>query len=219
MTLLLALAAVYAALMALRYGRRGILVVAPGRVRSVSTPGGEPRTEPQRAAGASLEALGFHRLGTRVEDGPWRGLALRSLALADGGAVFADAFEEGPRPGEPARVQLLSTFPDGAALLTANHARVRRAGARGEVSGLPGAGLVELLAAHHAALGRLTPRHGPALPATDLAARDAAARAWYRGPGGAELRGRFAVYLVNSLFAVAVLAWCVASLVRARVAP
>jgi hypothetical protein len=66
---------------------------------------------------------------------------------------------------------------------------------------------------------RLSAVHGSPLPALDLPARDAAARTWYRGVGGTELRGRFAAYLGNALFAAAVLAFCVVSLARSRSTP
>ncbi len=220
MTVLLALAGFYAAMMVLRYGRRGLLAVVPGLVSSRSTPAGPPPTDAQRAASDLLLPLGFRRLGSRVEDGPLRGLGLRSEAFAEeGGTAFADAFEMGPRPGEVARVQLLTTFPDGAAVLTANHARAPRSGARGEVTGLPGAALDQVLAVHARAVSRQARSHGAPDPARDLAARDAAARAWYGGLGGSELRRRFAIYLVNTLVALGILAYCVASLARSRAAP
>lgn len=220
MTILLALAGFYAAMMILRYGRRGLLAVAPSLVSSRSTPEGPPATEAQRAAAAVLLPLGFRRLGTRVEDGPLRGLELRSESFAGAdGVAFADAFEVGPRPGDVARVQLLTTFPDGACVLTANHGREARSGRGGEVSGLPGVALDQVLEMHRRAVARLSRVHGTPLPALDLAGRDGAARAWYRGIGGQELRRRFVVYLANTAFAAAVLAYCVASLVRSRTIP
>ena len=220
MTILLALAGFYAAMMILRYGRRGLLALAPTLVSSRSTTGGPLPTEAQRAAAEVLLPLGFQRLGSRVEDGPLRGLMLRSDSFGQpGGAVFADVFEMGPRPGDVARVQLLSTFPDGAAALTANHDRAARAGRRGEVAGLPGASLDQVLEIHRRTVTRLSSVHGPALPSRDLPGRDAAARAWYRGIGGQEIRSRFAVYLGNTLVAAAILAYCLASLVRSRSAP
>lgn len=220
MTVLLALAGFYAAMMILRYGRRGVLAVAPSLVSSRSTPQGPLPTEAQRAAATVLLPLGFRRLGSRVEDGPLRGLALRSECFAAADEVgYADVFEVGPRPGDVARVQFLSTFPDGAAVLTANHARGARSGRAGEVAGLPGIALDQVLEIHRRTVVRLSGAHGPPLPARDLPGRDAAARAWYRGVGGQELRSRFAIYLANTAFAAAVLAYCIASLVRSRVAP
>jgi hypothetical protein len=219
-TILLALAGFYAAMMMVRYGRRGVLAVAPSLVSSRSTPDGAAPTEAQRSAAAALLPLGFARLGSHVEEGPLRGLGLRSETFADAdGLVFADVFELAPRPGDVARVQLLSTFPDGAAALTANHPRAARSGRLGEVSGLPGVALAQVLEIHRRAVARLASAHGSPLPASDLAGRDAAARAWYRGIGGQEIRRRFAVYLGNTLFAAAVLAFCVTSIVRSRPAP
>jgi len=219
-TILLALAGFYAAMMILRYGRRGVLAVAPSLVSSRSTTGGPLPTDAQRAAAEVLLPLGFRRLGSRIEDGPLRGLMLRSEAFAEtDGVVFADVFELAPRTGDVARVQFLSTFPDGAAALTANHARSTRSGRRGEVAGLPGIALHQVLEIHRRAVARLAEVHGPALPAGDLPGRDAAGRTWYRGIGGQELRSRFAVYLGNTFVALAVLAYCLASLVRSRSAP
>jgi hypothetical protein len=219
-TILLALAAFYSAMMLVRYGRRGVLAVAPSLVRSRSTSAGPIPTEAQQAAALELEALGFRRIGSRVEEGPFRGLGLRSESFADpGSAVFADVFQLGPRPGALARIQVLSTFPDGAAVLTANHARARQSGRWGEVEGLPGAAPGQVVEVHRRTVARLEGVHGAPLPAADLAGRDAAARNWYRRAGGAEIRRRFAVYLGNSLVAAAILAFSVAALVRTRAAP
>jgi hypothetical protein len=219
-TILLALAGFYATMMIFRYGRRGLLAIAPSSVSSRSTPDRGSPTEAQRAAAEVLLPLGFVRLGSHLEEGPLRGLGLRSETFADAeGQVFADVFELAPRPGDVARVQLLSTFPDGAAALTANHPRVARSGRRGEVSGQPGVALAQVLEIHRRAVARLSGTHGPPLPARDLPGRDAAARTWYRGIGGQELRRRFAVYLGNALFAAGILAFCVTSIVRSRPAP
>jgi hypothetical protein len=219
-TILLALAGFYAAMMIVRYGRRGVLAVAPSLVSSRSRPDGASPTEAQRAAAAVLRSLGFRRLGSHVEEGPLRGLGLRSETFVDAdGLVFADVFEAAPRAGEVARVQLLSTFPDGAAALTANHPRAARTGGRGEVNGLPGTALAQVLEIHRRTVDRLARAHGQALPARDLPGRDAAAHAWYRGVGGQELRRRFAVYLGNTLFAAGILAFCITAIVRSRSAP
>ena len=215
MTLLLALAGVYAAMMLVRYGRRGVLAVAPGLASSRALEPAPAPTDAQRAAAGELETLGFRRIGSRTEEGPLGGLGLRSEAWADAArAAYADVFEHGPRPGAPARVQLLTTFGDGAAVLTANHGRRPRSGPGGEVEGLPGAPLAEVAAAHARSVARLAAVHGAPVPAGDLAARAAAARAWYRGAGGAELRSRFGVYLANALFAAAVLAFCLVTIYR-----
>jgi hypothetical protein len=219
-TILLALAGFYAAMMLVRYGRRGLLAIAPSLVTSRSTAGGPIPTEAQRRASEVLLPLGFRRLGGHLEDGPFRGLGLRSETFADAdGLVFADAFELAPRPGDVARVQFLSTFPDGAAALTANHGRAPRSGRRGEVSGVPGAALEQVLEIHRRAVARLARAHGKPLPAVDLPGRDAATRRFYRGIGGQEIRARFAVYLGNTLVAAGILAFCIVSLVRSYPAP
>ena len=220
MTILLALAAFYAAMMLLRYGRRGVLVLAPSLVRSRSTSGGPLPTEAQAAAATELEALGFRRIGSRVEEGPLRGLGLRSESFVDPArSAFADVFEHGPRSGAPARLQMLSVFPDGAAVLTANHGRAPQSGRWGEVTGLRAAALGQVAEVHRRTVLRLESAHGASLPATDLAGRDAAARNWYRRAGGWEIRRRFAIYLGNSVFAAAILAFSIAALVRTRAAP
>jgi len=219
-TILLALAAFYSAMMLLRYGRRGVLVLAPSLIRSRSTSGGPLPTEAQRAAAFELEALGFRRIGSRVEEGPLRGLGLRSESFVDPArSAFADVFEHGPRSGAPARLQMLSVFPDGAAVLTANHGRAPQSGRWGEVTGLPAAALGQVAEVHRRTVLRLESAHGASLPATDLAGRDAAARNWYRRAGGWEIRRRFAIYLGNSVFAAAILAFSIAALVRTRAAP
>lgn len=218
MTVLLALAGFYAAMMLVRYGRRGILAVAPTLVRSRPAPAGQAPTEAQRKAGEVLAPLGFVPHGHRDEEGPLGGLGLRSASWADGQAVFADLFEQGPRPGDLARVQLLTTFPDGAAALTANHTRATRAGREGEVSGLPGAALEQVVEIHRRTVARLSVAHGTPLPARDRAGRDAAARTWYRGIGGEELRARFAVYLANALVAAGILTFCIVAIWRSRAA-
>jgi hypothetical protein len=217
-TILLALAGFYAAMMLVRYGRRGILAVAPTLVRSRPVPEGQAPTEPQRKAGEVLAPLGFVPHGPRDEEGPLGGLGLRSASWADGDAVFADLFEQGPRPGDLARVQLLTTFPDGAAALTANHVRKARTGPGGEVSGLPGAALDQVVEIHRRTVARLAVAHGNPLPARDRAGRDAAARTWYSGIGGEELRARFAVYLANALVAAGILGFCVVAIWRSRAA-
>ncbi len=218
MTVLLALAGFYAAMMLVRYGRRGILAVAPTLVRSRPTPDGLAPTDAQRKAGEVIAPLGFVPHGSRDEEGQLGGLGLRSASWADGESVFADLFEQGPRPGDMARVQLLTTFPDGAAALTANHVRTARSGRGGEVAGLPGVALDQVVEIHRRSVARLATAHGNPLPARDRAGRDAAARAWYRGIGGEELRARFAVYLANALVAAGILTFCVVAIWRSRAA-
>jgi hypothetical protein len=219
-TILLLLAAGYAALMLWRYGRRGWLAVAPGTVRIRSRADEAPRTPAQARAGPALGALGFRRLGSRDEEGPLGGLGLRSDAWAhEGAGAFADVFEEPARPGAPARLQLITSFPGGALALTANHPRSPRAGPSLEVGGFPDATVEDTWEAHRRAVARLAARHGDPTPATGLAARDALARAWYRGAGGRELRQRFGVYLGNALLAALILGAALSMLLRTRSVP
>ncbi len=174
-----------------RYGRRGILFVAPGLVRFHSDPDAPPATALQRAAGDELEPLGFRRLGARSEEGPLGGLGLRSDAWVDEAAgAYADVFEEAPRKGAGARLYFLSVFPDAAVALTANHARKGRSGGTAEVGGIPGAGVAATWAAHRRVLDRMAPRHGAPGARADLGAREAAARAFYRAAGAREFRAR-----------------------------
>jgi hypothetical protein len=86
------------------------------------------------------------------------------------------------------------------------------------VSGLPGVALDQLVEVHRRTVTRLSVAHGNPLPARDKAGRDEAARTWYRGIGGEELRARFAVYLANALVAAGILAFCVLAIWRARAA-
>jgi len=205
-TFLLLLAASYSALMLWRYGRRGILVVAPGLLRYRSWESATPSTAAQGLAGEALRELGFRRLGSRSEEGPLGGLGLASDSWADDAhRTYADVFEEAPRRGAEARLYFLSTFPDGAVALTANHPRQGRSDGSVEVAGLPAAGTGAALAAHLRTLERLAPRHGLPTETGDLGAREAAARAWYRAAGARELQARFLLYFVNALLAALIL--------------
>jgi len=205
-TALLALAAAYSALMLWRYGRRGILVVVPGLIRFRSEATAAPATAVQRQAGEHLAQLGFRRLGSRSEDGPLGGLGLRSDSWADEAhGTYADVFEDAPRRGADARLYFLSTFPDGAVALTANHARKGRSDGAVEVGAMPAAGIGAVFAAHLRTLERMAERHGSPRVAGDLDARESAARAWYRAAGARELQARFLVYFLNTLLAVLIL--------------
>jgi hypothetical protein len=215
LTILLALAAFYAAMMLVRYGRRGLLVAAPGLVRFRSEPDAPAATVGQRQAGEALESLGFRRMGRRSEDGPLGGLGLRTDAWVhtEEGA-YADVFDEAPRAGGGPLLYFLSAFPDGAVALTANHPRVGRSDGIVEVGGIPGAGAGAAWAVHRRAVDRLADRHGrPSAPA-DLAAREGAARTWYRAAGGREIRRLFRMHFLNTLFAAAILGYAALGLWR-----
>jgi hypothetical protein len=205
-TALLALAAVYAALMLWRYGRRGILVVAPGLLRFRSDERAAPATVLQRQAGEELESLGFRRLGTRSEEGPFGGLGLASDAwVNEAQGTYADVFEQAPRAGAGPRLYFLSIFPDGGVALTANHPRRARSDGSVEVAGIPGAGLAATWQAHLRTLQGMELRHGAPTAGADLESRQAAARTWYRRAGGRELQARFLAYFLNALLAALIL--------------
>jgi len=201
--------------MLVRYGRRGALVVAPGLLRFGADAGAEPATPAQRQAGEALASLGFRRLGRRVERGALGGLELRSDAwVNEGDGAYADVFEEPARAGRGAPLYFLSAFPDGAVALTANHPRAPRSDGRVEAGGIPGAAADAVWAVHRRAVARLSAAHGaPAAPAS-LAAREGAARAWYRAAGSRELRRLFLMHLLNALFAAAILGYAAHALWR-----
>jgi hypothetical protein len=215
LTILLALAAIYAAMMLVRYGRRGLLVLAPGLLRFGADAGAPPATPGQLQAGEALESLGFRRLGRRVERGPLGGLDLRSDAwVHEGDGAYADVFDHPTRPGAAAWLYFLSAFPDGAVALTANHPRASRSDARVEAGGVPGAAADATWAVHRRAVGRLAARHGAPAAPPDLARREAAARAWYRAAGNRELRRLFLLHFLNALFAAAILGYAARGLWR-----
>jgi len=205
-TALLALAAAYAALMLWRYGRRGVLFLAPGLLRLRSDAAAPPATVLQRQAGEELESLGFSRLGARSEEGPLGGLGLASDAwVNEGRGTYADVFEQAPRAGAGPRLYFLSVFPDGAVALTANHPRRARSDGAVEVASLVGAGAAPTFEAHLRTLGEMVPRHGAPAAAPDLAVREKAARTFYRRAGNRELRARFLAYFLNALLAALIL--------------
>jgi len=215
LTILLALAAAYAGMMLVRYGRRGILVLAPGLLRFGADAGAPPATPGQLQAGEALASLGFRRLGRRVERGPFGGLELRSDAwVNEGEGAYADVFDHAARPGAGAWLYFLSGFPDGAVALTANHPRASRADAQVEAGGVAGASAEAAWAAHRRAVARLAARHGSPAAPPDLVGREAAARAWYRAAGNRELRRLFLLHFLNALFATAILGYAVHGLWR-----
>lgn len=206
MRILLALLAAYAALMLWRYGRRGVLFLAPSLLRFRSDEGAPPATALQRQAGEDLESLGFRRLGARREYGPLGGLDLRSDGWVNESlGSYADVFDEAPRAGAVPTLYFLSIFPDGAVLFTANHARQPRSGGSAEVRALPGASVRDTFEAHRRVLERMASGHGLPLAAPDLASRRAAARVWYRKAGNRELRTRSLVHFLNTLLAALIL--------------
>jgi len=143
-----------------------MLAVAPGpppvrRRRRGGGPG--RRTEPQRQAGEALARAGLPARSARAAwKRPLGGLRLRSDAwVNERERAYADLFEPA-RPGRRAPLHFLTTFPDGAAALTANHVR-RRTGPGGEVAGLPGAALDQVVEIHRRTVARLSVAHGDPL--------------------------------------------------------
>jgi hypothetical protein len=202
--LLHALAALFALYMLARYGRGALLFVAPSLVRVSGDAGAGPRTLAQVRAGEALLPLGFVRVGARREAGPLGALEVRTDAWAcEAEGVYADVAERAVAGG--AEVSFTSRFPDGAFVVTANHARVALRGPRLQVGGLPGATLEAALAAHRVAVARFAREHGtPSAPA-DLAARLDVARQYGRGPGRRELRRRTAMSFANACIALLLL--------------
>jgi hypothetical protein len=202
--LLNALAALFALYMLARYGRGALLFVAPSLVRVEGEPSAGPRTLAQLRAGEALAALGFVRLGARREAGPLRALDARldAWALPEGG-IYADVAEGAPAGG--ARVSFVSPFPDGAFVVTANHARLALRGPKLQAGGLAGATLEAALAAHRVALARFAREHGAPSAALDLEARLASARRYRAGPGRREIRRETAMSFLNACIALVLL--------------
>ncbi len=179
------LAAALAAVMLARYAPRALLFLSPALIRVEGQPGAPPPSPARMRAGAEWEALGFERLGGKLERSPLGGPAHQACCWAAPDGVFADLFDGADRR---VAVQLLSLFPDGAAVVTASYPREGAASERLLVGGLPGAGAEELLEVHRRGVERLAAAHGRPEAGADLALRLALARRWYRGPGAAEVR-------------------------------
>jgi hypothetical protein len=201
------LVVLFAAYMLFRHGRRALLFLAPGLVRVRGEAGAPPASPMQLRAGDELAGLGFARLGTRCEEGALGGLSLASDAWVNQAeGAFADVFDHLPRHGHGPWVYFLSAFSDGATVLTANHPRLARSTPWLQTGGLPGSSLAATWAAHRVAAERFAAQHGRPSAPTDLEARQAAARAWYRGPGRGELRRLFFLNFLNALVALLLIA-------------
>jgi hypothetical protein len=179
------LVAAFALLQFVRYARGAALFLFPN-VRVRAAPGAPPPSAARLRAGAALEALGFVPIGVIEERGPLGTLARDSDAYASAArGVFADVLQEGA--GAP-RVQFVTPFDDGAAVLTAAFRRRGVVTDRVQAGGMPDAPLAAVLAAHEKGVARLAANHGRPAVAEDVEARAAAARAWYGGEGRRELR-------------------------------
>jgi hypothetical protein len=199
------LAGLFALYMLARHGRRALLFLAPSLLRVEPHAGAAPRTLAQVRAGEALEALGFVRLGAWRQVAPLGALDDWSdaWAAADAG-VYADVAAAAPAAGAP--VTFVSPFPDGAFVLTANHARLATRGPKVQAGGLPGAALDAALAAHRIAVERFAREHGSPAAPPELAARVAAARRFRAGPGRGELRRLTAMSFANACVALVLLA-------------
>jgi len=179
------LAAALAAVMLARYAPRALLFLSPALTRVDGDASAPPPSPARLRAGAEWEALGFLRLGRKWERSPLGGGVHDACSYGSGDGVFADLFEG---PDRRVAAQLVSLFPDGAAVVTASYPRQGAVSDRLLVGGLPGAGPEELLLAHRRGVERLRPVHGAPAAGQDLALRLELSRRWYRGPGAAEVR-------------------------------
>jgi hypothetical protein len=201
------LVVLFAGYMLVKHVRRGVLFLAPGLVRISGRPGVAPATPMQLRAGEELAGLGFAHLGSRREDGALGGLLLASDAWAnEEEGAFADVFDHRPREGVGPWAYFLSPFPDGALVLTANHPRLARETPMLQIGGLAASTLAATWAAHRVAVQRFAAGHGRPSASASLEARQAAARAWYRGPGRSELRRLFLVHFLDTVLALILIA-------------
>ncbi len=208
------LVVLFAIYMLAKHGRRAALFLAPSLMRAEGDASAGPATAALARTGDELEQMGFARLGARRESGALGGLDLASDAWAnEPEGAYADVLAHAPRGGGP-RFYFLSPFHDGAVVLTANHPRFARSTDRVQTGGLPGAGLEATWAAHRVAVGRFAERHGAPEVRADMAARAEAARAWYRGPGGSELRRLFLASFLAAAMAILIGAVGAKALVR-----
>ena len=127
--------------------------------------------------------------------------------------TYADVFQE-RGPAAAPRLVYYSPFADGAYVLTDSHARPSRADRHAQAGTVRGAAPEGQLAAHEIAVERFAAQHGTPAVALDLAARVAAARAWYSGDGRRELRRAAALPFAIASFAVLLFASAVNILLR-----
>jgi hypothetical protein len=183
-SLALVIAAVVAAAVVLRFMLwRALLVLAPSSVRvEPEDPPGQAKVPPSLAKMvAELKALGFAALGTHSERPPLgpQMLCFDFARLEDG--TFATAWITGE---DTPRLYFLSMLASGGFVITANYRRLARAIDGQYLSGgLENVPPDRLFKAHV----RLLEGHAPSGDFT-LDGRVSAARAWYAGPGRAEVR-------------------------------
>jgi len=208
------LVAAFALVQVVRYARRGLFFLAPA-VQVLPLEDEPDRSAHRLRLGAALEELGFVLLGVACERAALGAFSSEADAyVSPGRAAFADVLEEDAT--RRARVRFFTPFPDGAAVLTAGFEKRAVLSPRLEAGGMPDAPLEDLLAAHEVAVRRFAARHGPPQVAPELAARLAAARAYYAGVGRSELRRGNALAFALLLFALVLFASSVKILVATR---
>lgn len=163
---------------------RAVLVVWPSSLRiEADAPAGHERLPSElRGLDQALKAMGFSSLGQHVER-PYFTRELVSLDYAHAGERAYASLYLG-RDGQ-ARLYFLSRTDQGAFVLSANHRRPS--------TDLPGryfSGSLEDVAADRIfnAHKKRTAAYGAPVGEPTQEARVELARAWYRGPGGPEVR-------------------------------
>ena len=205
------LVAAFALVQLLRYGRAAVQFLLP-RVRVWGDATGAPGSPARLRAADALAELGFVGLGVRRERS-LGGAVDRTIDCyaSPTRATFADVFED---RAHAARVAFFTRFADGAAVLTADHARPSISTRMAQAGALPDAAPGAVLAAHEVAVKRFAAAHGGPIGGDGLEARLVAARAWYRGEGRRELRHGKAPAVVVAGIALLLLASAVGNLMR-----
>ena len=183
-SLLLVIAAVAAAAVVWRFTLwRAVLVFAPSSVRiePEDPPGQAKLPPPLPKLAAELQALGFLPLGTHSERPPLGPQTLCFDFVHPGDRTFVTAWLTGD---DMPRFYFLTMLAGDGFIITANHRRAARAIDGHYLSGgLENVSPDRLFKAHV----RLLDGRAPSGDLT-LEGRVAAARAWYAGPGRAEVR-------------------------------
>jgi hypothetical protein len=180
----LVLAAAAAAVLVLRFMLwRALLVFAPSsvRVEPEDPPGQARMPAPLARVAAQLDALGFAPLGTHSERPPLGPITLCFDFARPADRTFATGWVM--RDGAP-RLYFLSVLAGGGFVITANYRRPART-----VHGQYLSGGLEDVSPERVLKAHLRLLDGRALSGElSLDGRVGAARAWYAGPGRAEVR-------------------------------
>jgi hypothetical protein len=177
---------------------RGVLFCAPASLRLLadSPPGLEAVPAELGGVQEALVGLGFVPLGTHLEH-PYFGPRLLSFdyCLPDARTFASVSAGHSRRP----RLYLMTPTPAGGFVVTADHRRPARAIPGHSLTGyLQGASPERLLKAHQRRVAEV----GAADIECTLDGRVAAAKAWYRGAGQAEVRLQNVVGLLWTLAAL-----------------